>query len=359
MKKIVLYIDSMQRGGAQRVMSVLASHFVECGIETILVNDIVPVEGISEYTVSDQLKRIFLDEYITIKGKTLNRILRLRKIINEYKPDCVLSFLGPPNIRMLIATIGCKCKKAVSVRNDPSKEYGVGVRRLCAKAIFNLADKCIFQTKDAALYFSKRVRRRSRVIFNPVDNMFYKQKWRGKGDDLFMVGRLQPQKNHMLAIAAFGKIAYLFPQTRLVICGEGVLREKLEDEVQGLGLQDRVVFRGLVTDVASELINAKCFVMSSDYEGMPNALMEAMAIGVPSISTDCPCGGPHSLFSFDKKLAGILVPCRDKEKLIDAMKCVICDNDLRDSLHLLAKQRAEEFRTDTILKVWDDYLGLI
>lgn len=357
-KKLFLYIDSMQFGGAQRVMNNLADYFVNSGYSVILINDIVPDVNAPEYQVNQHVQRYYLDDdNLQKKNKNFHRISRLRRLIRKEKPDVILSFLGPPNIRMLISSIGTKCKKIVSVRNDPYREYGSGIKRLVACFIFLLADGCVFQTSDAASYFPKSVQRKSKIILNPVNEKFFKISWTGLNKEIAVVGRLQPQKNPLLAVEAFSKIADEFPEYSLVFYGDEELKEMIKVKSIEYCIQDRVFIFGKTPDIEKRLASSYIFLLSSDYEGLPNALMEAMAVGMPVISTDCPCGGPRYLIQNEQQ--GFLVPCGDAEAIAVAIKKLIMNESLCLTMGKAAKKRAEDFKTDVILFEWKKYLALI
>lgn len=358
MKTIVLYIGSMQKGGAQRVMSVLAKYLSDQEHRVIMVNDIKPVVGKPEYILPDVVQRIYLEEdgKAGIK-KNIARVIKLRKTLKKIKPDCILSFEGPPNFRMLFASIGLKCKKNVSVRNDPYFEYGRGIKRIIANGVFLLADKCIFQTEEASHYFLKRIRRRSEILFNPVSDSFYRQVWYGDSNTVVMVGRLEEQKNVGMAIRAIKSVKENVHDIHLKIFGEGTQREFLVQLVKNLELEDNIEFCGLVENVATELAHAKCFILTSNYEGMPNALMEAMTIGVPAISTDCPCGGPKSVMTDESGVcAGILVRCEDSLTLAKELSELLVNPELQKSIHFLEKERSKAFSSEIILSKWESIL---
>lgn len=357
MKKLLFYIDSMQMGGANRVMANLTEYFSSLCYSVILVNDIRTPEGIGEYPISSKVKRLFImdktDNGNRI-GKNINRIKKLRKLLKEEKPDVAISFMGPPNGRLLIASIGLKTKVIVSVRNDPYREYGKGIRKRIANMLFHLADGCVFQTKDAAAYFDKRIRRKSQIILNPVREEFYSIKRQTNPQNIISVGRLFPQKNHALLIQAFAQVADKYPKEKLIIYGEGELRSELQDLITELNLQDRVILPGQSTNIPQILSNTKVFVLSSDYEGMPNALMEAMAAGVPVIATDCPCGGSRTLIENSDQ--GILVACGNVEHFANALQNVLGDDELRKRMSTEGKMRAEKFCPNVIFKQWEMYV---
>lgn len=360
MKKIAFYIDNMNRGGAQRVMTNLCEFFSALGLGVILIND-YPSDGKrSTYEISESVKR----EYLQTKyernpiSNNFHRLRSLRKILTNEKPDVILSFLGGPNIRALLATIGMKQKVVISVRNDPNREYASGgIKKAFVRKLFNRAHGCVFQTEDARAYFSENLQKKAKVIFNPVDYRFYKILRSPNQGEIVTAGRMNDQKRHDLLINAFARVVENHPDVRLIIYGEGPLRNKLEEQIQSLGLQDKVYLAGNVSDLDEKYTTASTFVLSSDYEGMPNALMEAMAAGVPCISTDCPCGGPRVLDGGTRTIR--LVKVGDVEALSQAICEIIDDPSLMVQMGDLAKKRAELFKPEKIFEEWNNYLSTV
>lgn len=360
MKKIILYIDSMCRGGAQRVMKNLADYFIQMGIAVTLVNDFIPDASQPQYMIAAKVKRVYLRQNVDGNTiiKNIERIWKLRGIIRDEKADLVLSFLGYPNQRMLLATLGLPVKKVVSVRNDPNKEYAdKGIKKVIAKALFKLADGCVFQTNEAALYFSKSIRKKAIIIANPVAEQFFQTPRHYNPCNIVSVGRLEPQKNHHLIIEAFSKIAAEYPNEKMILYGEGSLRTQIVKQIEDLNLKDRVLLPGDVSEINHALAQSKIFVLSSDFEGMPNALMEAMAMGIPCISTDCPCGGPKEII--DNWQDGVLVPCRNVHEMADAMRRLLDNAELRNCLAENAKKKAMRFMPEIINTKWIEYLNVI
>ncbi len=355
-KKIFLYIDSMQYGGAQRVMSNIAEYLANADCSITLINDILPSTEEPEYEIDKRIKRYFLDEGNNgTQNKNIYRIKKLRKLIKIDRPDVILSFLGPPNIRMLAATLGLKCRKIVSVRNDPYREYGAGIKRLIARIAFLFANGCVFQTKDAASYFPIAVQRKSKIIVNPVNDKFYRVTWTGEKNEIAVVGRLQPQKNPLLALEAFHLIESQFPEFKIVFYGDEELKDAIHSKAVEYSIADRVIVFGKAADIENKLAASAVYLLSSDFEGMPNALLEAMAVGVPAIATDCPCGGPRTVI--EDETQGILVPCGDASKMADALSRVIRNKSLSEKMSISEKQRAEKFRNDKIMLLWRQFLG--
>lgn len=356
LKKIVMYIDIMAHGGAQRVMGNLAGYFVGQDIEVILINDFKLNDKEAQYTIDERVKREYLAEKNSgnLIVKNLKRIFKLRELIKKEKPDIVLSFLGRPNKRMLIATIGLNVKKVVSVRNDPNKEYGKSfLDKIVARGLFRFADGCIFQTKDAQNYFSRLVQGKSEIILNPVDESFYLLNKTSKTKDIISIGRLEAQKNNVLLIQAFKNIANKFPEENLIFYGSGSKLCYLKDMVKKLKMENKVFFAGDTDNVSEKLASCKIFALSSDYEGMPNALMEAMASGSACISTNCPCGGPQELITDNQN--GILIPVNDVNKMSFALSKLLNDDLLRENLGRNAKERAEQFKAARVYAIWKNY----
>lgn len=358
MEKLMFYIDSMQMGGANRVMANLTSYFSKIGVKVVLVNDIRTKPEKKEYEIETKVKRVFLDDKIDNENnkiiKNLKRIQRLRRVMQDEKPDAVISFMGPPNERMVVATLGLKVKTIVSVRSDPYMEYGRGIRRVVANILFSIANGCVFQTDEAARYFRRRIVKKSRIIFNPINPKFYQVEHKKENGHIIVVGRLQHMKNPELILNAFAKIEKKYPWCELDFFGTGDLEKSLVEKVKRYGLVGRVNFKGLAMNIEEELARASVFVLCSDYEGMPNALMEAMAVGLPVISTDCPCGGPRMLILNPDQ--GLLVPCNDIESMVRALEKVLENKELRQKMSVESRKRARQFHPDIVYKEWEMYI---
>jgi glycosyltransferase involved in cell wall biosynthesis len=239
------------------------------------------------------------------------------------------------------------------VRNDPNCEYGGKLGGFVGKHMIPHADGCVFQTKEAKSWFPKEFQKKSAVIMNDVDKVFFETERVG-GSHIVTLGRLSSQKNQKLLINAYSKIAGKYLETDLMIYGIGALKDELEEQIRTLGLSDRVRLMGLTKDVPTILAHAGYFVLSSDYEGMPNALMEALAIGVPCISTDCPCGGPRTLMKDGEN--GLLIPVGDESRLIEALDKLLSNQELADRLGQNAKEEAKKYRTEKVFEQWKEYV---
>ena len=356
MRKLVFYIDTMYQGGAQRVMANLIDYFYQKNYEVVLINDFIQNGNKIQYPLPEGVKRVYLRKSLDGNKivKNILRVIKLRNIISEERPDIVVSFLGRPNKRMLLATMGLNVKKIVSVRNDPKMEYGRSfLNRWVINRLFATADGCVFQTKEAKQYFSKKIQKKSTIILNPVAEKFYLVDRKKIQRDIITVGRLEIQKNQKLLIDAFAILAQKYPKENLMIYGEGALHQELEEYIRDRKLEKRVFLKGNISDMENVLSGAKLFVLSSKYEGLPNALMEAMAVGVPCISTNCPCGGPRELIQNENE--GILVPCDDIESMRNAIDLLLSTKEKCETMTQEEKRRSLEFRAEVVYKQWENY----
>lgn len=352
--KVLLYIDSLQLGGAERVMSNLAIFLYESGKNTILVNDAPSDPNKREYVVNQGIKRLYLNTEESRKNSFFEKVIKLRKVLINERPDVAISFLGPPNLRLIIASTGLRTKTIVSVRNDPNREYGTGFKKTITRWLFAHSDGCVFQTEEASKYFGDRTRKRAQIIFNPVNRVFFTQELLEEKKNIVVIGRLQKQKNPWMAINAFARIHNDFPDYRLQFYGDGELKNELIALSKKHDIESKVDFLGQVDNIYSVLASASLYLLTSDYEGMPNGLMEAMAVGVPCIITNCPCGGPASLIQNDAQ--GILIRVGNENDLVTNMIKILSSSSLRKSMRVASRLRAQDFRSEVVLAQWEKYI---
>ena len=353
--KIAFYINDINGGGAERVMVNLANYLSETGREVVFVTS---YRTANEYKLSSKVKRLSIENIQISQSRfkrNLSRILALRKICKNEKPSVLVTFMAEPNFRGIIATLGLPVKMIVSVRNDPNREYAGKIGKFVGKWLLPLADGCVFQTKEAQEWFPERLQRKSTIIFNSVKEEFFHIKRKPVLGEIVTCGRLTPQKNHKLLIDAFANVVKEHPYARLKIYGEGSLREVLQEQINKLGLHEKAFLMGATNDVAKALQTADLFVLSSDYEGMPNALMEAMAAGVPCISTDCHCGGPRELFK--ESLHNQLTLVKDENSLFKKIDMFLSmDTERKNGLANTTKELAYCFSSKKINLFWEKYL---
>lgn len=351
--KIMFYINSIHEGGAERVVVNLANTFSKDD-HVILVTS---YRDVWEYPYESTVNRIILyeDKIKNPIKRNIGLISRLREVIKSENPDVLITFMGEANIRACISKLGLKTKLIISVRNDPKKEYPGIIGKICAKFILPIADGCVFQTEDAKLFFGKKIRNNSKIILNAVNPKFFEVENTSIDNrrNIVTCGRLVPQKNYMMLLRAFNRIKNDI-SSDLLIYGDGDLKEQLMEYIKDNDLEQRVFLMGQTNNVIESIKNARVFVLSSDFEGLPNALLEAMAMGIPSISTDCPCGGPKTVIT--NMVDGILTPVGDEVEMAKNLYLLNVNNELANTISISTKKKAISlFCPDVINKEWYSY----
>ena len=348
--KILFYISTIRGGGAARVMVNLANGMTEEGNDIVFVTNF-PADH--EYNLADGIVRNNLEK-IENKGnvvvKNITRIRALRRVLKREKPDISIAFMGENNFRLILAACGLPTKTIVSVRNDPAQEYPNLFSKTLARTLYKKADGIVFQTKDAQLFFPDKVQQKSRIIFNQVDDSFFQEN-DCKGEYIIACGRLSRQKNYPMLINAFAEVLKDYPNEILRIYGEGVLKDDLKQLTRDLKIDHSVEFMGFSTNMVEVYRKAKFLVMTSDYEGMPNVMLEALASSVPVISTDCPCGGPRMIIKDGEN--GYLIPPGDVTALATAICMMLDSPQMVSSMRKKAREKAECFSPAKVLLEWE------
>ncbi len=351
MSKTIFFItNALSGGGAERVMSNLANYLTNKGytIKFILLNGdtvVYPLDSSVEIIVrTDKNGR-----------DTLAQIKFIRQYMKQNKDALFVSFFTHQNIYTILASIGIRARVLVSERNDPNNSFAPNLKKIMdplRKILYknHHCKKVIFQTSGAADYFSKKIKNKGLVIPNPLKKEHIPAYYGDRKNTVVAVGRLNSQKNYPLLLKAFNKFSQHHPQYKLEIYGDGVLRPKMEDFINRNDLADKVELCGFCQNVHERIIDAGMYVMSSDFEGLSNALIEAMALGLPVISTDHPPGGAREYITdYDN---GILTPVGDIDALADAM-CYVAEHP--DKAKEMAKNAAavrDKLSFDDICKKW-------
>ena len=355
--KIAICIPSLGSGGAERVTSILANKLVEYGYE---VSIIMLSRMLCVYPLCEKIKTESLDcdadagmPYIK---RFFTRLKKIRRTVKRLSPDVVISFMSETNIDVCTALFGMNIPVIVSERNDPKVDPRSKIKQLMRRIAYLKPRGFVFQTPDAQSYFSKRIRKKSSIILNPLTSTL-PQVFEGERDKrIVAVGRLNKQKNFPMLIDAFSVFSEAHREYVLEIYGEGALEEKIKEYITSKNLDGKVFLRGFCRDVHERTLSSAMFVMSSDFEGMPNALLEAMAIGLPCISTDCPCGGPRMLIEPYKN--GLLVPVNDSGKMLEAMTYMAENPEEAKRMSQSAASVRQRADVDVITKQWLEMINL-
>lgn len=350
--KILIILNDLKNGGVERVLSVLANYFADRDYK---VNILAIASDQISYPLSSKVKY----EYVPIMGiykrvsifKEFGVMIKIAKEIKRINPDYVIGFDDSIIIRSIPAAWLQKKRIIVSERIDPSI-YGLPMR-IVRQIAYDMADAVVFQTHDAKGFFPKRTQNKSVVIPNPLSQELPKRSNK-INKDILMACRLRSQKNVHMAIKAFAKFHKNHSEYRLVIYGEGEQLNELKLLAKRLKVENNVIFPGHVDDIHNKMAECAMYLSTSDYEGLSNSMIEALAIGVPSICTDCPVGGARMMIKNIHN--GILIPVGDVNACAEAMAKIADDNLFGKEIGKNAEKVREKLSVSEICPKWERLL---
>lgn len=345
--QIIFVTASMTGGGSERVIAGLSEQFVSMGHEVFII---MTAGSQIAYELPEAVSISIIGEQTggSVK-KRFDRIFELRKSFKNHKQALIISFGTETNMFCILANLGRKQKLIISERNDPNK----CTYKLLRNIIYSMGKDFVFQTEDALRHFSKKIQKRGIVIPNPLLNSIPTPYMGEREKKVVAVGRLTHQKNHRLLLEAFADFSKEEKEYQLVLYGQGELQEMLENQAEELNIQNNVIFAGFKSDILECIKSASMYVLSSDYEGISNSLLEAMALGLPVISTDCPIGG--SRMCIQNGVNGILVELNNKRELAEAMKKIAADTKFAKELGVQAAKIRDRFALEKIAKQWLEF----
>ncbi|WP_428025003.1 glycosyltransferase [Arcobacter sp.] len=382
-KKLAILINSLSGGGAERVVSILLKELQrKYDITLILMMDKIT------YDIPDNIEVIYLEK-IVAEEINLIKIIKIpylswkyKKICNHRGVDISLSFMYRPNfINTFAKILGLKSKVVISERNTASMTYngnsiGSIVGRFLVKKLYPKANMIIPNSKGSAFDLIKSFNipaNKIEVINNPIDVDKINQLANEPLDTglktnkfvFILVGRLEKHKRQELVIRAFSKLS--FTECELWILGEGLKNSELQELIKRLGLENYVKMLGFDKNPYKYMNKADCFILSSTREGFPNVLIEALACGLPVISTDCD-SGPREILSPRSDLSiklhnsleiaeyGILTPVNDEDKIIDAMNILLERNTIYEDYKSKSKVRSKDFNLKKTIHLFERVL---
>ena len=357
-KKVMFHINSLGKGGAERVVTVLTREMLRRGLEVTIVTEWFDKKA--EYPLPEGAKRIDagLNEEEEKKSRTAQIRLREAKLhdaILSEKPDVLFAFCRNANYRAILAARGTGVPVIISVRNDPKVYYASGFQKMLSGRLYPMAAGTVFQTEEARDFFKGSVKKKGTVIMNPVSEEYLKAEPAAKRRKAIVnSARFAYAKDHMTLIKAFEKVLLKYPDYTLELYGDKSDDNEIfqiKEWVRFHKLEDKILFMGNQPDLEKKIIDASVFVLSSVYEGMPNALMEAMAMGIPCVSSDCPCGGPAALIRDGEN--GLLFKTGDERELTAAI-CRMLERP--EDAERTGRQAREDLKKCTPEKICDRWL---
>lgn len=343
-------------GGAEKQLIELANQMAEVGhtVNLLLVSEDRISYQISEKVVLHSLmKAERKNKVITI----LNRRYLLIKKLKELKSDVVVNFNFQSAYLLTLRKHPEIGKIIYAERGDPGdKEYG-GTLGLVRNLVLHKIDGYVFQSEGARDYFEDNYVKSHSIIIPNACFLGKQVKSLNRTKRIVNVGRLSEQKNQHLLIRAFSEISSQFPDYTLEIYGDGELKDNLLSVISNYKLSSKIKLKGTTKDITNAIRNASLFVLSSDFEGVPNALIEAMALGIPCISTDCKPGGARTLIN--NNINGLITPIGDSESLSNAMAFMLNNPHKAEEMATNAQIIAEELSPQSTYSKWELFLKRI
>ena len=356
MKSILILVSSLGEGGAERIACRLASEFADTGRYIVYLMPFS--KSMHLYNVSGQVKVLQYAPF-TLRQPS-SPVLTCKKVAAgiymfvalslfriKHRPDVSLSLLLAPNIYNIVAP--CSGRRVLSERNNPLNKGRL--HYILSKWAYRHGDLIVFQNETIRKLFPGCTNANSCILPNPVSVSCTAKENRIR--KIVNAGKLKPQKNQVMLIHAFSIFLQSHPDYILEIYGQGPLQDKLESEIVRLGISRSVRIRPFTDDLHSEIADAEIFVLSSDYEGQPNALMEAMMMGIACISADYD-GEPV----IQNGKTGIVTPKGDPVALAAAMRFLSDNPEIRHSFERNAMDFMKTFSPETVIPKWEKALFL-
>lgn len=364
MKKLAIFINSLAGGGAERVAATLANHWARRQWDITIIT-LAPQE-LDFYKLEPAVKRISLNladesaHVLDALTRNMQRVWALRRALRQARPDVVLSMMSTPNVLLAFAGIGIAGLHVVGSERCYPPQFPLGrVWHALRRTMYGRLDAVVAVTQEGADWIRTHTSaRRVAVVPNAAcwplpDNppaIVPDALCRPARKVLLAVGRLSHEKNFDLLIDVFSRLGSRHPDWDLVILGEGPDRPMLEKQVLDAGSGARVFMPGIAGNVGQWYARADLFVMTSRFEGFPNALAEALAYGLPSISFDCDTG-PRDIIR--DGVDGLLVPPGDARGLEKALDRLMASRQLRMHMAGMAIDARQRFSIDRIAGMWE------
>lgn len=344
--KLTFVTSTLHAGGAERVISLLANSFCQKGyeVEIVCIN-----KHLVFYPIDEKVKVWFAEDEVKSLS-ILKKMMWLRKHINSEKPDVVIAFMLEVYCVTLASLIGVSVPVISSERIDP--HFFGRAKGLLRWLLLRGTTHLVVQTVRIKDFYSAKLQSRTTIIPNPVTDKVFSLTPTLKQKRIIAVGRLAYQKNYPMMFRAFAKVHHDFPDWQLVVYGNGPQKDEIRGVIERLGMEGHIILAGKSDHVVEEMNKSSLFVMSSDYEGMSNALLEAICVGLPVISTDV--SGARDLIT--EGVNGYIVPVGNERALTLALSSMLSSPEKMDEMGRQSKALAPRFREEQIVGQWEELI---
>lgn len=392
-KKVMMVLPHMVGGGAERVAAMLLNEFHNNGYESsflltsskreeVINRDLkpeIPLTLVQEKCKKNKFKAVhFLASavshifentghavpariaHLSFVSLYKNEIEAVRQILADKPETTVIAFSQPAIPIVLIAAHDLPNRIIISERADPNRLMKHRYGRKFIEKYYTRADAAVFQTPAAMQTYPDCVSEKGRVISNPIKPDLPSAYHNSRNKYITTFCRISAQKNLPLLFEAFNRLHKKHPDYILRIIGDAVneegraIEKQLHDYIKSNDLSECVIFEPFSSNVHEMIIGDAMYVNSSDYEGISNAMLEAMAIGMPVVCTDCPIGGARATITDGEN--GLLVPVGDVDSLYKAMKRLIEEDGLSEKLSFEAEKIRHELSLESIAGKWMELL---
>lgn len=395
-KQITLLIKQMVGGGAERVISLLSNSFAERGYDTTLIITHQSLKDADLTNIQKNVHTISLEDEVTRESKKLKSVLMLkarfvgkinrtvlRKSDDEYlikkyevrnfdkvhwlkkyfeknAPNTIIAFLND-SIFLALLSAQKSDRVIISERSDPRQSVSTKTNMAFFKTMYDKANQIVFQSPDVMQWYNNKINVKGRIIFNPLKPDLPKRFIGVRKKRIVNFCRISKEKNLHLLINSFDNFSKDFPEYELWIYGDAVGEssqryiENVEETIKQVACKNKIHILPAQQEIHRLIRDYSMFVSSSDFEGMSNSMLEAMAIGLPTICTDCPAGGARAIIKDHEN--GILVPVNDVDALANAMKEVAGNPALAEKLSVNGTKIREELSVDKIVNQWMEIIN--
>lgn len=395
-KQITLLIKQMVGGGAERVVSLLSNSFAERGYDTTLIITHQSLKDADLANIQKNVHTISLEDEVTRESKKLKSFLMvkarfigkfnrtiLRKSDDEYlikkyevrnfdkvkwlkkyfakkTPNTIIAFLND-SIFLALLSAQKRDRVIISERSDPSQSVSSKTNMAFFKTMYDKANQIVFQSPDVMQWYNDNINVKGRIVFNPLKPDLPRRFVGVSKKRIVNFCRISKEKNLHLLINSFDNLLKYFPEYELWIYGDAIGEssqeyiENVKKSINQLNCKDKIHIFPAQKDIHNLILDYAMFVSSSDFEGMSNSMLEAMAIGLPTICTDCPAGGARAIIKDHEN--GILVPVNDVDALANAMKEVAGNPALAEKLSVNGTKIREKLAVDKIVNQWMEIIN--